>query len=251
VNVLSLFSGIGGFELGLERAGMTVVGQVEINPFGRAVLRAHWPHVPQHEDVRTAVDWWTSKERPQVDVICGGFPCQDISNAGKRAGITGARSGLWGAMLDTVRRLRPRYVLVENVSALAVRGLDTVLADLAGIGFDAEWATLRACDFGAPHNRERLFILAYSQDLHGVTRGRLEQSASRRPQIELGGLFSPSLSQRRRSADSWLAREPKVDRMVDGIPAVVDRLAALGNAVVPAVAEHIGRQLIQALEVAA
>ena len=133
MNVLSLFAGIGGLELGLERAGMTVVGQVEINPFCRQVLAKHWPDVPRHDDVRTTVEWWESEQRPHVDLICGGFPCQDISHAGKRAGITGPKSSLWGAMLDTIRHIRPRYVLVENVSALVVRGLDTVAIGSHGI----------------------------------------------------------------------------------------------------------------------
>ncbi|AIM51016.1 DNA methyltransferase [Mycobacterium phage Ochi17] len=122
MNVLSLFSGIGGLELGLERAGMTVVGQVEINPYCRQILAKHWPDVPRHDDVRTTVEWWESEERPRVDLICGGFPCQDISNAGARKGITGPKSSLWGGMLHTVRNIRPRYVLIENVAALLVRG---------------------------------------------------------------------------------------------------------------------------------
>lgn len=92
LNVLSLFAGIGGLELGLERAGMTVVGQVEINPYCQQVLAKHWPDVPRHNDVRTAVEWWESETRPNVDVVCGGFPCQDISNAGARRGITGPKS---------------------------------------------------------------------------------------------------------------------------------------------------------------
>ena len=241
MNVLSLFAGIGGLELGLERAGMTVVGQVEINPFCRKVLAKHWPDIPRHDDVRTAVEWWLSEERPTVDLICGGFPCQDISNAGKRAGITGPRSGLWGAMLHTVRHLRPRYVLVENVSALAIRGLDTVLADLAGIGFDAEWATLRASDFGAPHNRERLYVLAYAP---GVNRKRgdfLACCRKRGASFEIGELSGLDAPQRRRAADQWLESEPDVARLVDGVPHQVDRITALGNAVVPAVSEHIGR----------
>jgi DNA (cytosine-5)-methyltransferase 1 len=215
VNALSLFAGIGGLELGLERAGMTVVGQVEIDPFCRQVLAKHWPEVPRHDDVRTAVEWWLGAEaadvadtghpdgrrasqggrdmarddavspgewaedpvtsfgsgatggtgltRPTVDVICGGFPCQDISNAGKREGITGARSGLWSAMRDTVRALRPRYVVMENVSAILVRGLDVVAADLAEIGYDLEWDCIPAAAVGAPHRRDRWWGIAYPQ----------------------------------------------------------------------------------------
>lgn len=239
MNVLSLFSGIGGLELGLERAGMTVVGQVEINPFCRQVLAKHWPAVPKHDDVRTAVEWWESENRPDVDLICGGFPCPDISNAGKWAGITGERSGLWRSMLAVVRDLRPRYMLAENVAALAVRGLDTVLADLAGIGFDAEW-TLSACTFGAPHTRERMFIVAYPEGV-GRQRGRVFGQGTALLESEGCG------PEYRRS---WTAESRPVG-VAYGIPGRVDRLTALGNAVVPAVSEHIGRQLMQVLERAA
>ena len=163
MNVLSLFAGIGGIDLGLERAGMTTVGQVEIDPFCLQVLSKHWPEVPKHDDVRTAVDWWLSEERPPVDLIAGGFPCQDISNAGRRAGINGQRSGLWTYMADTVRALRPRYVFMENVSALVVRGLDAVAADLHEIGYDVEGDCVPASAVGAPHQRDRWWGVAYPQ----------------------------------------------------------------------------------------
>lgn len=251
MNVLSLFAGIGGLELGLERAGMTVVGQVEINPFCRQVLAKNWPDVPKHDDVRTAVEWWESENRPDVDLICGGFPCQDISHAGKRAGITGPRSSLWGAMFHTIRSLRPRYVLVENVSALAVRGLDRVLSDLAAIGFDAEWATLRASDFGAPHNRERLYILAYSAGSDREQWDLLEHSRVGSAPLPVGGLSGLDAHTRRRAAREWLEDQPDVARLVDGVPLQMDRITALGNAVVPVVSEHIGRQLMRVVESAA
>ena len=169
LNVLSLFAGIGGLELGLERAGMTVVGQVEIDDYCRRVLAKHWPNVPRHDDVRTAAEWWLSTERPTVDVICGGFPCQDISAAGRRAGIIdGGRSSLWSFMADTVRRVRPRYVLVENVPRVLVRGRDgyipaeIVAADLAEIGYDLRWDCIPAAALGAPHLRDRWFGVAYA-----------------------------------------------------------------------------------------
>lgn len=240
MNVLSLFAGIGGLELGLERAGMTVVGQVEIDPFCRQVLAKHWPDVPKHDDVRTAVQWWESEPRPDVDLICGGFPCTDIANCGKRAGITGPKSGLWGAMLDTVRHLRPRYVLVENVSALLVRGLDTVLADLAGIGFDAEWTTLSGCSVGAPHARSRVFILAYPA---GVGRQRWGGS-------EPGQALLEPQRRSEKPRRPWTI-EPRPVGVAYGLPQRVDRLTALGNAVVPQVSEFIGRQLLAAIGAAA
>lgn len=166
LNVLtlgSLFSGIGGIELGFERTGrFHTIWQCEFDPYASAVLRKHWPGVPNLGDI-TKVDW-AAVEKP--DVICGGFPCQDISVAGKGQGIKeGTRSGLWKEYAHAIRELRPRYVIVENVAMLARRGLDIVLGDLAALGYDAEWFTLRASDVGAPHRRERLFIIAHRDDL--------------------------------------------------------------------------------------
>jgi DNA (cytosine-5)-methyltransferase 1 len=154
----SLFSGIGGLELGLEMCGLgPVLWQCDSDPAARTVLAEHWPDAHRYDDVR-GIDG-TARH---VDLICGGFPCQDISNAGRRAGIDGERSGLWGEFARVVRLLRPQYVFVENVAALAHRGLPRVLGDLSTLGFDAEWDVFRACDVGAPHRRERLFILAYT-----------------------------------------------------------------------------------------
>src|SRR5574343_884793 len=159
LTVGSLFTGIGGFDLGLERAGMRVAWQSEIDPYASAVLKKYWPLVPNHGDIRgitgDSVEW--------VDVLCGGFPCQDISNAGKRAGIDGERSGLWAEYARVIGELRPRYVIVENVSALLGRGLGRVLGDLAALGFDAEWHCIPASAVGAPHRRERICIVAESR----------------------------------------------------------------------------------------
>ena len=154
----SLFSGIGGLELGLERAGCgSVVWQVERDPFCRSVLAKHWPSAVRFDDVcAVGLD-----NLPPVDIICGGFPCQDLSYAGKGAGLAGERSGLWREYARIVRELRPRFVVVENVSALLARGLGDVLGDLAALGYDAEWHCVRASDVGAPHRRERLFVVAY------------------------------------------------------------------------------------------
>lgn len=256
MNVLSLFAGIGGLELGLERAGMTVVGQVEINPFCRQVLAKHWPDVPRHDDVRTAVEWWTSEERPQVDVICGGFPCQDISNTGARAGITGAKSSLWGNMLHVIRVLRPRYAVIENVAALLVRGMDVVLADLHESGFDAEWSVVSACAMGAPHTRERLFLLAYANDERvqaGGSEGVRDDKAVADRRVGAEHLHAPPVLAGSPRGTHW-ACEPEVDRMADGLSDELDRrrLFSLGNAVVPQVAEAIGQRLLTSLnEVAA
>lgn len=160
----SLFSGIicGGLELGLEWAGLgPVLWQVEKEPFCRDVLAKHWPDAARHTDV-CAVG---RADLAPVDVLCGGFPCQDISLAGKRAGLAGERSGLWAQYARIVRELRPRVVVVENVAALATLGMDTVLGDLAALGFDVWWDCVRASDVGAPHQRARLFIVAYARGL--------------------------------------------------------------------------------------
>ena len=159
----SLFSGIGGMDLGLERAGMRCVWQSEIDPYACRVLVKHWPGVPNLGDI-SRIDW-SGVERP--DLVCGGFPCQDISFAGKGAGLDGKRSGLWYEFARCVREVRPRFVLVENVAALLVRGLDAVLGTLASLGFDAEWEGLPAAAFGADHIRDRLFILAYAAGFRG------------------------------------------------------------------------------------
>jgi DNA (cytosine-5)-methyltransferase 1 len=250
VNVLSLFAGIGGLELGLERAGMTTVGQVELDPWCRQVLARHWPDVPQHDDVRTAPDWWASTERPTVDVVCGGFPCQDISNAGARRGITGPKSSLWGAMAATVRAVRPRYVVIENVAALLVRGFDVVLADLHELGFDAEWSVLSACAMGAPHTRERLFVLAHANDERaeaGWPQRVRDDEAVARGRVRAQHLHAAPKPRRRQGESHW-ALEPEMDRMADGLSPELDRrrLFALGNAVVPQVGEHVGRLIVEA-----
>jgi DNA (cytosine-5)-methyltransferase 1 len=295
LNVLSLFSGIGGLrqlELGLERAGMTVVGQVEKDPYCLRVLAKHWPEVPRHDDVRTASDWWIGQPgRPRVDLVCGGFPCQDISNAGRRAGIRGERSGLWSYMADTVRVLRPRYVVMENVSAILVRGLDVVTGDLAEIGYDVQWDCIPAAAVGAPHRRDRWWGIATDthRDQHESCASserwtsppdvltdaesvRCGQGWSRRP----AGRCSDGDAERAQAlADAdrfgrdgwsriarpagwrkpencgWWSPESDVRRVAHGVPARVDRLRALGNAVVPQVAEHVGRLLMDfAAEVA-
>jgi len=164
LKVLDLFSGIGGFSLGLERTGgFETVAFCEIEPFPRAVLKEHWPDVPCYEDVRTLTADQLRSDGIAVDVICGGFPCQDLSYAGKGAGLEGARSGLWSEIARLVGELRPQYVIVENVSALLSRGLGRVLGDLAEIGYDAEWHCIPASAVGAPHIRDRIWIIAYPQ----------------------------------------------------------------------------------------
>jgi DNA (cytosine-5)-methyltransferase 1 len=245
LNVLSLFAGIGGLELGLERAGMTTVGQVEIDPYCQSVLARHWPGVSRHDDVLTVPNWWHSDFRPNVDVVCGGFPCQPFSLAGRQLGTNDER-WMWPATAATIRAVRPRYVLLENVSALVRDGLafGTVLGDLHRLGFDAEWATLRASDFGAPHNRERVYVLAYAAGVDGIARRGLGSGGEWAAPIPARGLSGLAAPARRREARAWLEREPDVGRLAHGIPDQSHRLQCAGNAVVPAVSEHIGRLIV-------
>lgn len=180
--VLDLFSGIGGFSLGLERAGMRTAAFCEIDPKARLVLRKHWPDVPIFEDVAAL----TAADMPEkIDVICGGFPCQDISLAGKGAGLAGERSGLWFQFHRLIAEIRPSWVIVENVSALRSRGLEQVLGGLAALGYDAEWHCIPASAVGAPHRRDRIWIVAHAPqprqsacDMYGL---RIEQRSGERP----------------------------------------------------------------------
>jgi DNA (cytosine-5)-methyltransferase 1 len=240
--VLSLFAGIGGLELGLERAGMTVVGQVEIDEYCRRVLAKHWPDVPRHDDVRTAAEWWTSQERPRVDVICGGFPCQPFSDAGLRQGLADERWG-WPWFADILRVVRPRHVVVENVPGLlrwdGGTAFGIILADLAELGFDAEWGVFTACAVGAPHMRRRLFVLAHAQV--DAVPGALPHH----PRPAAFDRNEPRGSHRGTRRNWWL-REPALDRVAYGAArsVVYDELHALGNAVVPQVAEHVGQLIV-------
>jgi DNA (cytosine-5)-methyltransferase 1 len=163
LRVLDLFSGIGGFSLGLERTGgFKTVAFCEIEPFPRRVLAKHWPEVPCYHDVRELTAERLATDGIGVDVICGGFPCQDISVAGKGAGMAGERSGLWSEFARLIGELQPRYAIVENVSALLSRGLADVLGDLAALGYDAEWHCIPASAVGAPHRRDRIWIIAHA-----------------------------------------------------------------------------------------
>jgi DNA (cytosine-5)-methyltransferase 1 len=246
LNVLSLFAGIGGLELGLERAGMTTVGQVEIDPYCQRVLARHWPEVPRHDDVLTCPEWWLSRPRPRIDVVCAGFPCQPFSLAGKQLGISDER-WMWPPTFAAIRAVRPIYVLLENVAALVrdTLAFGAVLGDLHTLGFDAEWATLRASDFGAPTPRERVKLLAYPSSVDGQSWGRVGKSRDGQSPIAARGLRGLAVAEKRQAASAWLATEPRVDRLVDGVPDQSHRLRCAGNAVVPQVAEHIGRLIVE------
>lgn len=162
MNVLDLFSGIGGFSLGLERAGFRTVAFCEREPFCRTVLARWWPGVPCYEDVRTLTADRLETDGISVDVICGGFPCQDISVAGKGAGLDGERSGLWFEYARLIRELRPLFAIIENVPRLRTLGADRVLSDLEGLGYTAEPFVVGAVHAGAPHKRQRAWIVAHA-----------------------------------------------------------------------------------------
>lgn len=225
MRVGSLFSGIGGLDLGLETAGMRVIWQSEIDPYASRVLARHWPAVPNLGNVKN-IDWSTV-ERP--DLICGGYPCPAFSQAARGRNIA---PDLWPWMRAAIAALRPRFVLIENVAAHLGRGFSAVLADLHALGFDAEWATLTACAFGAPHTRRRLFAVAYA---NGDSEPALTVDG------EVARVCPPASPGRNR----WL---PTADdaRADDGVPDRLDRDRALGNAVVPQVAEWIGRRILEA-----
>jgi DNA (cytosine-5)-methyltransferase 1 len=224
----SLFSGIGGLDLGLERAGMKVVWQSEIDPFACKVLKKHWPEVVNHGDIKQ-IDWGTVEP---VDIICGGYPCQPFSTAGKRKGTDDPRH-LWPWVRTAISELRPQYAILENVRGHLTMGGLQVVGELAEIGYDTEWRVVSAAGVGAPHRRERVIILAYPNSSRwegGVRTQKTRQAFSR---------FNDSGTIERWRAQ-WIT-EPRMDRVAHGIPKRMDKLRGLGNAVVPQVAEYIGR----------
>jgi DNA (cytosine-5)-methyltransferase 1 len=221
-------------DLGLERAGMVCKWQVEIDPYARRVLAKHWPDVRRHDDVRTfppddGTDW-------KVDLIAGGFPCQDISFAGKGAGLSGKRSGLWYEFARIIGVLRPEFVLVENVAALLKRGLGDVLGTLASLGYDAEWSSVSACEMGAPHMRQRMFLVCYPACRDDISiRGKPHKTKKE-------GWVSQLMR------GHWWDAEPEICRVVDGLSRPMDCHRGLGNAVVPQVAQFIGERIIAYLK---
>lgn len=234
--------------MALESFGAKVIWQCDSDPFCRKVLARHWPHVPRYEDVRHIDD-----STPRPDVLCGGFPCQPVSLAGKRQGHDDAR-WLWPEFARIIGCLRPDAVFLENVPGLRTLGLRYVLADLAGLGFDAEWGCFRAADVGAPHLRNRLFLLSYANGAKlRKQSGGGGRSSWKGPSVvgidgapgdvadpNREGKLQPGWSQQEERkrigyGDRW-AVEPAICRMAHGVPDRVDRLRALGNAVVPACA---------------
>ena len=263
LTVGSLFSGIGGLDLGLERAGMRVIWQSEIDPYACNVLSKHWPEVVNHGNIKE-INW---KEIERPDVICGGYPCQPFSTAGKRRGQEDPRH-LWPWVRTAISELRPRYAILENVRGHLSMGGLSVIGELASIGYDAEWRVVSAASVGANHRRDRIIIVAYpnggrcqqckpeAQPFQGISCGCKrdvadtdgEQLGQRRFKGDARQTNSRRVynGARQKSYDGWQwwQTEPDVGRVVDGIPARVDRLRGLGNAVVPQVAEVIGRLVV-------
>lgn len=263
MNVLDLFSGIGGFSLGLERAGMRTVGFCEISPFCRSVLRHHWPDVPIYEDIRSL----TATGLGRIDLICGGFPCQDISaaRAATAPGIHGERSGLWFEMLRLVRECRPDWVLIENVARLRTLGADRVLGDLEEADYTPRPLVVGARDVGAPHPRARVWIVA------NANRIALREQPGRSSWPGGPAAIQPAQNdadayrdgQPALSVDAEVAGSPGVHEsafplwerqtgsisghaLADGLPADMDAgTAALGNAVVPLIPELLGRAIMR------
>ena len=289
LRVLDLFSGIGGFSLGLERTGgFETVAFCEIEPFPRKVLAKHWPEVPIYEDVRTLTAERLAADGIAVDVITGGFPCQDVSTAGKRAGVgEGTRSGLYSEVIRLARDIRPKFIIMENVAGLLSGPSEQpggwfgrVLGDLAECGYDAEWENIPASALGAPHRRERVWIVAYPNESGDRgSAGKLaeapagkgieghqsalqaeccgedvadsdNQGLERRADAgNFGGVW-PWCQQfaERCVDDDWGAwrTEPALGRVANGVPHRAHRIAGLGNAVVPQIPELIGNAILAA-----
>lgn len=275
ITIGSLFSGIGGFELGLERAipNSKTKWQVEQDKYCQSILKKHWPEATLHNDIREV----NHENVHPVNIICGGFPCQDISEAGKGAGIEhGIRSSLWGEMYRLIDELRPRIAVMENVNALRwkKRGLHIIMSNLAKIGYDAEWKVISARQFGAPHLRKRIFIVAYPNRCtmfrgiykNNATRGKITTNPhtiyenKKFKSVEKKKQKLPrEISNKRESSyrfrdsntidkrENYWQRIPiqaPVYRVDDGFSNRVDRMKALGNAIVPQCSEYIGQCIV-------
>jgi DNA (cytosine-5)-methyltransferase 1 len=254
LTVGSLFSGIGGIELGLERTrGFKTIWFSDIEPYTEEIRKRHWPEAKELGDI-TKIKW---QAVTAPEVLTGGFPCQDISSAGKQAGIKGKKSGLWKEYLKAISILRPKYIIAENVAALLNRGIETILSDLAKIGYDAEWHCIPASKLGSPHRRDRIFIIAYPNTLYQETGEKvlreyhnikvantpsistIQRITKQKPIITR---ISKEITEFSSKIKNWQV-EPGLGRVAHGVPNCMDRLKSLGNAVVPQVAQFIGEQI--------
>jgi len=262
LKLLDLFSGIGGFSLGLERSGgFETAAFCEIEEFPRRVLAKHWPKVRCYHDIRELTAARLATDGITVDAICGGFPCQDISVAGTKAGIQGNRSSLWFEYARLIGELRPRVVFVENSSELAGRGMDAVLGSLSEIGYDAEWHLIPAAAAGALHLRDRAWLLAYPacercRETGGYCQRCEERVAGRR--TFLANALRARCEERDYSAvtgesliwsdssdfgEGWVHRDapqPAILELADGVSKGLGEIRGFGNAVVPQIPELLG-----------
>jgi DNA (cytosine-5)-methyltransferase 1 len=257
LKVLDLFSGIGGFSLGLERTGgFETVAFCEIEDFPCKVLAKNWPSIPIYKDVKNVTGEQLSSDGITSDIITGGFPCQDLSSAGSRRGIFAERSGLWGEIIRIMGDIRPKYMLFENVAGLLTgdggRWFDRLLTDLASIGYDLEWECISAAQLGAPHIRERIYGIAYPCE-DGRTRLRLKANTTRRG--DMGNDQRPYWKNcgvghwanwSREIKGKEICGEPIIIREDARISRWVDRNSALGNTVVPQIPEMIGNAILDA-----
>lgn len=238
LNLLDLFSGIGGFSLGLEATeGFQTCAFVELNPFCRKILAKHWPNVPQYSDINSV-----RVSKGVFNVFAGGFPCQDVSIAkqGGQQSLLGDRSGLWYQYLRLITEGLPKWIIIENVENLRNRGLGIILFQLAALGYDAEWHVIPAWGAGYPQQRERIWIIACLIG-NGVERDSPFplQGLRRVPWVENGG-----------RASNWLSEldptTPTLLRSSNGIPNYMDRINALGNSIIPKIAYYIGQAILEA-----
>lgn len=281
LKVLDLFSGIGGFSLGLERAGMETVAFCENDFHCQKVLMKHWPSVKLFSNVKNlsyqdgeliySIPGKIDEEiklKTEINVIAGGFPCQDISIGGKGIGLKGERSGLWSQYKRLIDEIRPEYAIIENVERLRKKGLGIVLRDLCEIGYDAEWHCITADAIGLPHQRDRLWIIAYDSsigsDERAVRRGRIQADTKwpseeihkegERRELKPGEICTflsrGAIDSIRASNSSEFSSVLKVRRVVDGLSKELDKVRMreihqLGNSVVPQIPEMIGKEIIK------
>ena len=239
MNVLDLFSGIGGFTYGLESVGFNTVAFCENEPYMQSVLNKHWPEIKIYDDVRKLTKRKLDTDEITIDVITGGWPCQPVSQVGKRKGKSDDRY-LWPEMFRVISEVRPRWVIGENVAGIVKMGIDSVLSDLEGVGYTTQTFDLPAASVGANHQRRRMFIVGHN-----------ETSLAYTPGEGLQGQPSPSLSQRQEtvrhnwSRHRWLPT-PRICRRGDGVQKRMDRLKGIGNSVVPALVAEIGGAILAA-----
>lgn len=241
---IDLFSGIGGFALGLDRAGVKPVAFSEIDAYRSAELKRHWPDVPNYGDIRQF-----DATRLSADIVAGGFPCRDTSEANtKGKGLDGEQSGLWREFFRIICEVRPRYAIVENPRRLRWRGLGRILGDLASIGYDAEWHSIRAADIGAPHRRERIFVIAYPDPARGRAFGLPCGRMARDHPILSGEKITGGFARFSETAwpSSWSDFISNIGRVDDGLSAGLAPFNAYADSIVPQIAQIIGEAIVAA-----